>query len=371
MCRFSPVWFGVASRVLLVLSALLMFSAPSALAQSSPASRFPGIGRTATAAELRAWDTDVRNDFAGLPPGSGSVPRGQLVWDAQCASCHGTFGESNDVFAPIVGGTTQRDQQDGRARALASADSPRTTIMKLSSLSTLWDYIYRAMPWANPKTLSVEEVYAVTAYILNLAEIVADDFVLSNTNIAAVQNRLPNRNGMRTDHGLWENTGKPDVRSIACMTDCRIDATVRSALPAHARDAHGNLADQNRLVGPVRGIVTVRAAAAAVPDPPAGQAVVRPAPALEQMREVREDSSALATKHACFACHRVDTRSVGPGFREIAAKYKNANDAQSRITESVKSGSVGSWGPVPMPGQGHVDGVELAAIVKWILAGAE
>src|SRR4249920_225177 len=69
-------------------------------------SQFPGVGRAATPAEIAAWDIDVRADFKGLPPGSGSVAKGQAVWEAKCASCHGTFGESNEVFAPLVGGTT-------------------------------------------------------------------------------------------------------------------------------------------------------------------------------------------------------------------------------------------------------------------------
>ena len=67
---------------------------------------YPGIGRAATPAEVAAWDIDGRPDFQGLPPGSGTVARGQAVWEAQCASCHGIFGESNEVFSPLIGGTT-------------------------------------------------------------------------------------------------------------------------------------------------------------------------------------------------------------------------------------------------------------------------
>ncbi|MCV4754288.1 hypothetical protein OFC37_33005, partial [Escherichia coli] len=76
-------------------------------------------------------------------------------------------------------------------------------MMKLATVSTLWDYIHRAMPWTAPKSLSVEEVYAVTAYILHLGGVVPEDFVLSDRNIAEVQARLPNRNGMQTQHGMW------------------------------------------------------------------------------------------------------------------------------------------------------------------------
>src|SRR5690348_7640645 len=93
---------------------------------------FPGIGRPATPAEIKAWDIDVRPDFMGLPPGSGSVERGQKVWDDKCASCHGTFGESNEVLTPLVGGTTAADIKAGRVGTLVTGDVARTTLMKLS-----------------------------------------------------------------------------------------------------------------------------------------------------------------------------------------------------------------------------------------------
>jgi len=82
--------------------------------------QFSGVGRTATPAEIKAWDIDVRPDFKGLPPGSGSVAQGQKIWDDKCASCHGTFGESNEVFTPLVGGTTAEDIKSGRVKALVT-----------------------------------------------------------------------------------------------------------------------------------------------------------------------------------------------------------------------------------------------------------
>ncbi|MEK9802506.1 MAG: cytochrome c, partial [Curvibacter sp.] len=224
------------------------------------ASKYPGVGRDATAKEVAAWDIDVRPDFKGLPPGSGSVAKGQDVWEGKCASCHGIFGESGEVFSPLVGGTTAEDIKTGRVANLRRADFPgRTTLMKVPTVSTLWDYINRAMPWNAPKSLSTEEVYAVTAFLLNLGGIVPDNYVLSDKNIAEVQQRMPNRNGMTTDHALWpgkEFGGKvrqPDVRAVACMKDCATEARVASYLPDYARDAHGNLAEQNRLVGAQRG----------------------------------------------------------------------------------------------------------------------
>src|SRR5688572_20913635 len=176
-----------------ITGALLGATAALALAQGVP---YAGIGRAATPAELAAWDTDVRADFKGLPKGAGSVAQGQALWEDQCASCHGVFGESNQVFQPIVGGTSVHDVTSGMSARLTDASFPgRTTLMKLPTLSTLWDYVYRAMPWNAPKSLSPDQVYAVVAYMLNLGGVVPDDFVLSDATMAQAQARLPNRNG--------------------------------------------------------------------------------------------------------------------------------------------------------------------------------
>ena len=221
--------------------------------EASGQNRFQGIGRAATPAEIAAWDIDVRPDFKGLPGGLGSVKQGEEVWEAKCASCHGSFGESNAVFPPIAGGTTAEDIERGRVAALAKPGEQRTTLMKLSQISTLWDYINRAMPWYAPKTLSADEVYALTAFILSLGRIVPEDFVLSDRNIGEVQKRLPNRDGMMRMPGLWNAHGRGDVRNAACMKDCAVGVKIVSSLPDHARGTHGNLAEQNRPVGPVRG----------------------------------------------------------------------------------------------------------------------
>src|SRR3954464_12691674 len=248
MCRSEPRR-RMRSCVMALCGALALAATGAALAQA----RYPGHGRPATPDEIRAWDIDVRPDFQGLPPGRGSVAQGQEIWDGKCAACHGTFAESNEVFTPLVSGTTADDIRTGRVKSLTDPTVARTTFMKLSTVSTLWDYVRRAMPWNAPKSLSVDEVYAVVAYLLNLADIVPGDFVLSDANMAQVQDRLPNRNGMTRDHGLWDVKGKPDVANVACMKDCPVDAKVTSMLPAEATGSHGNLAEQMRPVGPVRG----------------------------------------------------------------------------------------------------------------------
>ena len=192
---------------------------------------YPGIGREATPTEVRAWDIDVRADFKGLPPGSGSVVEGRGIYEAQCASCHGDRGESDAFSVALVGGTTPDDREMGRVRALSHPVSMGpTTFMLLPNLSSLFDYIQRAMPWGAPKSLPPDDVYALTAYLLHLAEIVPQDFTLSDQNMAEVQRKLPNRHGMTTDHGLWPgasaasggfgNGGVPDIQAELCMQEC-------------------------------------------------------------------------------------------------------------------------------------------------------
>ena len=255
-------------RTTLVAAALAALSG-TVLAQ---AATYPGIGRPATPKEVAAWDIDVRPDFKGLPKGSGSVAQGQDIWEGKCAHCHGVFGESNEVFSPLVGGTTADDVKTGRVAKLNDTSYPgRTTLMKVSSVSTLFDYINRAMPWTAPKSLKTDEVYAVTAYLLNMGGVLPDNFVMSDKNIAEVQGRMPNRNGMTLDHGLWpgkalKTAGQPDVKAVACMSNCEAEPKVASFLPDFARNNHGNLAEQNRLVGAQRGAVTTQPAPATLAE---------------------------------------------------------------------------------------------------------
>ena len=236
--------------------ALLVLGAHSAIAQSD-SSKYPGIGRHATMAEVAAWDIDVRPDFKGLPKGSGSVSKGEGIWEAKCASCHGSFGESNEIFTPIVGGTNKEDQKTGKVASLKDNKQPqRTTLMKVATVSTLWDYIYRAMPWNAPRSLSADDTYSLVAYILSLGEIVPSDFVLSNTNIAEVQAKMPNRDGMSTAHGMLDVKGKGDLISQACMNDCYVNEQSLVVLPPSVNGLNGNLAEQNRSYGLVRGLDT-------------------------------------------------------------------------------------------------------------------
>ena len=335
-------------------------------------SSFPGIGRPATDKEVAKWDIDVRPDFKGLPAGAGSVAKGQEVWEAKCAQCHGFFGESNEVFSPLIGGTTAQDIKTGRVANLARADYPgRTTMMKVPTVSTLWDYINRAMPWNAPKTLSTEEVYAVTAFMLNLANVVPDSFVLSDKNIAEVQQRMPNRNGMSTRHAMWPGPelggqSKPDALNILCMKDCAAEPKLASLLPDYARNAHGNLQEQNRLIGPQRGADTTRPEGRQLASAPAVATPAPPAEAAKPDAAGNKLALALLAKHSCTACHGMDRKLVGPGIVEIARKHPGKTDY---LLGKIRQGGAGVWGPIPMPAQ-NLPEADAKVLAEWISRGA-
>jgi cytochrome c len=140
------------------------------------------------------------------------------------------------------------------------------------------------------------------------------------------------------------------------MSGCKADATISSELPAYARGSHGNLADQNRAFGPVRGAVTV-AAAAAAPVPSAGASTGSP--------------TALLGTLGFAGCHAVDRKILGPSFAEVAAKYKDQKDARAHLSGRIRSGGSGIWGAVPMPPQPTITDDELASIVDWLVSGAK
>lgn len=355
-----------------VMAAALLAACGGALAQAKAPADFSGIGRAATAKEVQAWDIDVRPDFKGLPPGSGSVNLGMDVWENKCASCHGVFGESNEVFSPLVGGTSAEDVKSGRVARLNDSSFPgRTTLMKVSSVSTLWDYIHRAMPWTNPKSLKPDEVYGVTAYLLNMGGILPDDFVLSDKNIAEVQKRLPNRAGKTTAHGLWPGkefggSSKPDVQGSACMKNCPTETKIASFLPEHARDNHGNLAEQQRPVGAQRGVDT-RKPGSAVMAPVV--ATVAAAPAAAGGGGDAAAAWSLAQKNSCVACHGLENKLVGPSFREIAKKHGARADAVAYLAGKIRAGGAGVWGAIPMPPQ-NLGEADAKIMATWLAGGA-
>ena len=358
-----------------VLSAAAVLAISVAAQAATP---WENIGRDATPAEVKAWDIDVRPDFKGLPAGKGTVDEGAEIWETKCASCHGVFGESNEVFTPIIGGTTAEDIKTGHvANLLPGKNFPqRTTIMKVATVSTLWDYINRAMPWNAPKTLSTDEVYSVLAYLLNLAEIIDADFELNQDSIKEVQKRMPNRNGMVMHDDLWRADGKGDVQNTACMKDCPTEVKITSSLPDFARDAHGNIQMQNRVVGPVRGADTDLPAPKSLDDArklaKQGHDAVAGKPAAAAPAAGGLDEAAakkLLGANSCTACHGMTNKLVGPAFSDIQAKYKDQADGLAYLKGKIKAGGAGVWGSTPMPPQAQLSDADLDTLANWVLKG--
>jgi S-disulfanyl-L-cysteine oxidoreductase SoxD len=354
-------------------------NAPYAQTSTNKNTSFSNIGRPATPSEIKAWDIDVRPDFLGLPKGSGTAAKGTEIWEAKCASCHGSFGEANNIFSPLIGGTTKNDIKTGRVASLTENSYPgRTTMMKVATLSTLWDYINRAMPWNQPKSLSPDEVYSVLAYMLHTADVIPDTYVLSHETMAQVQKLLPNRNGLTTNHAMWpgsefNGTTKPDVMAKRCMNNCVDATTVASSLPDYARNAHGNLVEQNRLIGPQRGQntdlqpkspATVPATASANSPTATASSTTEAKPSTAAELLTAKDVSKILSQNNCSACHGMDTKLVGPSFKEIAAKYGKKNMAPY-LEGKIKKGGAGVWGAIPMPAQGISDD-NAKLVARWL-----
>ena len=143
----------------------------------------PGLGKPVTEADLALWDISVGPDGAGLPPGSGTASQGEAVYVAKCQACHGEKG---------VGGPN--DALVGGMGSLAEGKTPVKTVGSYwPYATTLFDYIRRAMPFPETKSLTNDEIYAVSAYILNLNGIVGTDEVLDAQSLSKV--KMSNRDG--------------------------------------------------------------------------------------------------------------------------------------------------------------------------------
>jgi cytochrome c len=180
-------------------------SGPPAAAHALP--KPLGIGRAAKPEEIAGWDIAIRPDGKGLPAGKGTVKQGEPLYMERCAACHGEFGESSGRWPILMGGIG----------TLASHDPVKSVGSYWPHASTLIDYIRRTMPFGNSQSLTNDELYAVTAYVLYLNDVVTDrNFELNQMNFTAI--RLPNQQNFIDDDR--ETAEKEFWRTSPCMTDC-------------------------------------------------------------------------------------------------------------------------------------------------------
>lgn len=167
-----------------------------------------GYGSVATPDEISGWDIDIRPDGVGLPPGGATPEEGEMLYEEKCATCHGSFGEGVGRYPVLSGG-----------EGTLTEPRPEKTVGSFwPYASTLWDYIHRAMPFAEPQSLSDDEVYAITAYVLYLNDLIEYDFEVTQQSLATIE--MPNKDGFYVDN-------RPDVAAVRCMENCKDPAEIK------------------------------------------------------------------------------------------------------------------------------------------------
>jgi S-disulfanyl-L-cysteine oxidoreductase SoxD len=263
---------------------------PAASAQASVLS----LGRVALPEEIEAWDVAVLPDGQGLRPGSGSVEDGEELFVNACGACHGDFAEGIDSWPPLAGGLG----------SLTDARPLKTVGSYWPYLSTVYDYIHRSMPFGGAQTLSVDEVYAITAYILYSNSLVDSDFVLTHENFTQIV--LPNAEGFYIDDR--DTVEVPLFSTEPCMTDCVASVSVtRRAVeigvtPMDAPGVPAGTLPDTR--------ADVHETAVAVVQEAAAEAVAEPAVAEAPVVAVSGADPALVAEgekvfKKCAACHKV------------------------------------------------------------------
>jgi len=161
--------------VTLTLTFTLALSSIAAFGQA------PNLGQPISPAEIAVWDLSVLPDGTGLPSGSGTPAEGARIYTAKCSACHGENGKGGPNAALIGGGP------------IKDMESQKTIANFWPFATTVFDYIRRAMPWGKPKSLTNEEVYALTAYILSINKLIGENDTMNAQTLPKV--RMPNRDG--------------------------------------------------------------------------------------------------------------------------------------------------------------------------------
>lgn len=192
------------NRTSVVVSLLALAALPFAPA----AAKDYGVGSPASEAEVEAWDIDIRPDGKGLPAGSGTPAEGEEIYVEKCASCHGDFAEGAGRYPPLMGGFD----------TLTTEDPIKTIGSYWPYASTVWDYIHRAMPFGNAQSLTADETYAITAYLLQMNQVIEYGQEVNQDNLASFE--MPNADG-------FHRKDRPEFpKTEPCMNDCRDEVEV-------------------------------------------------------------------------------------------------------------------------------------------------
>lgn len=289
-----------------------------ALAVSGAVSAGPlGIGSTATAEMIAGWDIDIRPDGTGLPDGEGSVAEGEKLYEAKCASCHGLFGEGAGRWPVLAGGEGTLD----------TAHPEKTVGSYWPYASTLWDYIHRAMPYPAPQSLTDDEVYSISAYVLYLNDIVDDDFIANKETFAQV--KMPNEPNFYIDD-------RPDVQNERCFKNCadaksfNIVTTINGVTPTgHFKEDSGVAA--NHYEGN--------------PSDANGSAA---APQKVAMSDAATAGKAVYDK-ACQACHNMGVAGA-PKVGDVAGWTDRIKQGMATLNDHAINGYQGANGVMPAKG---------------------
>ncbi|MBM1220222.1 c-type cytochrome [Ponticoccus sp. SC2-23] len=293
-----------AAEEIAALQAVAATAGPSDSGAPAPLGVSYALGREALPEEVSAWDIDIRPDGQGLPVGSGDVWTGEEIWIEKCAACHGDFGEAVGRWPVIAGG-------EG---SLASDDPVKTVGSYWPYLSTVWDYVHRAMPFGEAQSLTDDEVYALVAYILYSNYVVDDDFTLSNENFTEVV--MPNAGGFFMDDRA--EAEYPAFTAEPCMENCKdsVEITARAMVLDVTPDDPTN-------VTPTAAEPMTEATA----EPEAEMAEAEEAPAEEMVTTASVDPALVAEGEGvfrrCSSCHQIGEGAVnrtGPHLNGIMGR---------------------------------------------------
>ncbi len=301
-----------------------------------------GFGKPISPARLAPWDIDVNGlTGAGLPPGRGSVADGAKLWEAKCASCHGEFGEGAGRFPVIAGG-----------KGTLTQEQPVKTVGSYWPYApTLFDYIKRAMPFPAPQSLSNDEVYALTAYVLNLNDIMPSSAVVDAASLAAV--KMPNRDGFVKAE--W------DTKNVACTSGC---APVPVKISSDLVNPH--VTPDEREVGNVGSTVEL---AQSEPQPAASTgAAAAPHAAAKPASQVTFAQIQPIIAQRCTVCH--GSKPTQPGFSSAPMGIKFDTAAQTRAQAAQIGSQAVASHQMPLGNVTHMTDKERALVGSWIAQGA-